>query len=297
MGVFGATAPVQNAGKVRNKGVEVIAKYHDSKGAVNYFINANFATVKNEITDLAGTEYPGRQIGDPISNYYGYVAEGLFADQEQIKNHADQSSLGTPKPGDISYKDLNGDGKITADDRQNLGSYMPRINYGFTLGADYKGFDLSMLWQGVAQVQTMIGGGVARPFAWFGNITPLQEHFDDRWTPTHMDARFPRTSFAAEQNYVGSSWWLFNTSFLKLRNIQFGYSLPKTLLTKTKAFSKARVYVSGENLLTLSSFHMMDPEFATSGVGDPFNTFTNGWNQNAGYGTTKRLTVGLTLTF
>ena len=297
LGVFGASAPVQNAGKVRNKGFEFIAKYRDSKGAFNYFINANFSTVKNEIMDLAGTGYPGRQVGDPITNYYGYVAEGLFKDQEQIKTHADQSGLGAPKPGDIMYKDLNGDGKITADDRQNLGSYMPRVNYGFTLGADYKGFDISMLWQGVAKVQTMIGGGVARPFAWFGNVTPLQEHFDDRWTPTNVDARFPRTSFAAEQNYVGSSWWIFNTGFLKLRNIQLGYALPKTLLDKTKLFSKARVYVSAENPLVLSRFKILDPEFATSGVADPFNTFTNGWNQDAGYGTTKRFTVGASLSF
>ena len=288
--ILGATPPEANAGSVRNTGYEFNASYKDRKGKVGYYINGNFAYVHNQITNLAGAQYPGFEVGDPVYNLYGYAAEGIFQNQAQISKHPDQSAIGTPQPGDIMFKDLNGDGKVDANDRKNLGSYFPSINYGLSLGVNYQGFDLSTVWQGVADVKAYLGGRLTEPFGDFGSSPIVQEL--DRWTPDgkNPNARFPRESFAATYNNIESSWWVFNTSFLKLRNVQLGYTIPASMMSKWKIL-KLRFYVSGENLLTISPFKIMDPETVTSG--DPFF----GYAGNNAYPTTKRYLAGISLTF
>ena len=288
--VLGAEPPLANAGAVKNSGFEVTAGFKNKAGKLGYYINANFAKVKNEITDLAGTGTPGREVGDPINNLFGYEAEGLFQTQDEITKHADQSAIGIPKPGDIIYKDVNNDGVVNADDRANLGSYFPSINYGVSFGFDYKGFDISTLWQGVAKVKTLLTGRLVQPFGTFGS-SPIDDHLD-RWTPdgNNPDARFPRMSFNTSYNYDKSSWWVFNTSFLKLRNVQLGYTLPSAIAGKIK-MSKVRVYISGENLLTISPFKIIDPETVTEG--DPFF----GFGGYGAYPTTRRFLAGISLTF
>lgn len=288
--ILGATPPVANAGAVSNKGYDLIVSFRDRIGQVGYYVNANFNKVKNKITDLAGTGYPGRELGDPIYNIYGYEAVGIFQSLEEINKHADQTALGgVPKPGDIIYADLNGDGKVDADDQTNLGSFFPGITYGFSFGASYKGFDLSTLWAGVADVKASIAGSrLAQPFGDYGS-SPIEEQLDS-WTTDNTNAKFPRASFNSSYNYVQSSFWVRNTAYLKLRNIQVGYSLPVAPLHNLK-ISKLRIYVSGENLLTFSPFKIMDPESIVSG--DPFFGFSG----TAAYPTTKRYLAGLSVTF
>jgi TonB-linked SusC/RagA family outer membrane protein len=288
--ILGASPPVANAGAVKNKGYDLIVSYHDKAGQVNYYVNANFNKVKNQITDLAGTQYPGRELGDPIYNLYGYKANGIFQNQDEISKHADQSALGgIPRPGDIIYEDLNGDKKVDAKDQTNLGSYFPGITYGFSFGANYKGFDFSTLWSGVADVEASIAGSrLAQPFGDFGS-SPIEAQLDS-WTADNPNAKYPRASFNASYNYVQSSFWIQNTAYLKLRNIQVGYSLPVTRLQNLK-ISKLRIYLSGENLLTFSPFKIMDPESIVSG--DPFF----GFGGSAAYPTTKRYLAGLSVTF
>lgn len=294
-GVLGAASPVENVASVKNKGFEIAAQYRDQIGQVNFYINANISKVKNEITDLAGAETPGREIGDPIRNLYGYRTDGLFASQNEIDAYGiDQSSLGgNPKPGDIKYLDITGDGIVNADDRESIGSPFPEVTYGFSFGLDYKGFDFSTVWQGVGNVKTMIAGRLQRPF-WLGS-SPLDPQLD-RWSPQNLNARYPRSSFANQANYVESDFWLEDASYLKLRNVQLGYTLPKSISDKI-GFEKLRLYVTGENLLTISSFKKdfgFDPEDVT-GAGDPL--FFAGSNTANNYPTTKRYIVGLNLTF
>jgi TonB-linked SusC/RagA family outer membrane protein len=288
--ILGAAPPVANAGAVRNKGYDLIVSYKDRIGQVGYYVNANFNKVKNKITDLAGTEYPGRELGDPIYNVYGYKADGIFQTQDEINKHADQTALGgTPKPGDIIYKDLNGDGKVDAKDQTNLGSYFPGMTYGFSFGANCKGFDFSTLWSGVADVKASIAGSrLAQPFGDYGS-SPIVEQLNS-WTVDNPNAKYPRASFNASYNYLQSSFWVRNTAYLKLRNIQIGYSLPIVVIHNLR-ISKLRIYVSGENLLTFSPFKIMDPESIVSG--DPFF----GFGGTAAYPTTKRYLAGLSLTF
>jgi TonB-linked SusC/RagA family outer membrane protein len=288
--ILGAAPPEANAGSVRNKGFDIILSYKDHIGEVEYFIGGNFNYVKNRITDLAGTQYPGREIGDPIDNLYGYVAEGIFRDEAQISKHADQSALGgVSVPGDIIYRDLNNDGKIDASDQQNLGTYFPEITYGFNFGANYKGFDFSTVWSGAADVHASIAGSrLAQPFGDFGS-SPIRAQLD-HWTPENPNASFPRLSFNASYNYVPSSFWARNTAYLKLRNVQVGYALPARLL-KSVRISRIRVYVSGENLLMISPFKIMDPESLTNG--DPFF----GFGGTGAYPTTKKYLAGISVTF
>lgn len=299
-GTFSGNFPFVNAASTRNQGYEVSLDYNRTLGDWKIGVNLNFSHVQTEITDLAGTDQPGISVGDPIANIYGYEALGIFQNQAEIDNHADQSALGpVSKPGDIKYKDINGpdgnpDGIINALDRKNLGSFFPKINYGIALRVDYKGFDFSMLWQGVSDVQAEIGGRQRQPFIL--GASPWKLHLDRATINRdgdveNADARYPRTLTTGNtKNYLTSSWWVESTAFLKLRNVQLGYNIPSKNLKKLN-ISKLRIYLSGENLLTFTNFKGFDPEIPTSGSVLPV------FSGNSGYPVTRTYLVGLNLTF
>ncbi len=289
-GIFGAGEPITNQLAVRNKGFEIQVDYQDKFGELNYYIGANFSKVKNEITDLAGTDSPGRRVGDPIANIYGYVAEGIFQNQEEVDQSPDQSALGgVTKPGDIRYKDLDGDGVINADDRTNLGSFFPGIDYGLRMGASYKGFNFSMVWQGVANVEALIGGRQQQPFIL--GASPWKVHIDraivKNGEVANPGAAYPRTTFGNANNFVPSTWWVKSTAFVKLRNVQLGYNLPSFVVKKLN-LEKVRIFISGENLLTITSFEGFDPETPT--IGDPL-----GLGSHNGYPPVRTYLIGINI--
>ena len=297
--ILGANPPTVNAGSVENKGWEFNLGYN---GGINdgfhYYVNANVGYVKNQITDLKGTERPGMDIGDPIQNIFGYVSDGLFNSQTEIDAAPTHNIAGAPKPGDIRYKDINGrdangeltglpDGVVDADDRKSLGSFFPKYNFGLNLGFDWKNFDFSMAWQGFAGHKVLTDGPTVRPF-WEGNAVPTQRMVDNFWTPTNENADFPRLGFSNQgRNYQKSTYWLNNGDFAKLRNMQIGYTLPSDALTAV-GVSRFRIYVSGENLLYISKLKDIDPEFAHG------NGFA--WNNN-NYPTNRQFLLGFNITF
>lgn len=299
-GVLPGNFPFVNAASTQNRGYELNLDFTDRWGDFGIDWNVNFSRVQTKITDLAGTDQPGFSVGDPVANIYGYVAEGLFQNMDEIDNHADQSALGTATgPGDIRYKDLSGpegapDGIINDLDRTNLGSYFPKVNYGFSLRITYKGFDLSSVWQGVGEVAAEIGGRQRQPF--FLGSSPWILHMDRAIVTRDGEvenpgARYPRTlTTGSTKNYVTSSWWVENTAFLKLRNAQVGYTFPEDLIRKANV-ERLRLYVAGENLLTFTKFEGFDPEIPTSGSVLP--TFAG----NSGYPVTRTYYIGLNLTF
>jgi TonB-linked SusC/RagA family outer membrane protein len=291
--ILGAPAPLSNAAAVRNTGFEINADYQSRTGNVNYYIKANISKVNNEITNLAGSDRPGMRVGDPLQNYYGYQALGIFQSDEEVSSAPGQAALGnTPKAGDIRYADLTKDGKVDAEDRINLGKRFPGINYGFSLGADYKSFDISMVFQGVADSKIMGRGRFIRPF--YLVASPMTYQLD-AWTPDNSDARFPAVSFSNVSNYLESSFWMQSGAYLKMRNIQIGYTLPKSVADKLK-ITRARFYVSAENLFTITSFdYGFDPEDVSYSATDPVSLF-NGTG-SANYPTTKRILAGLSITF
>ncbi len=301
--ILGASPPVANAGSVKNTGFEIALGYRNTVGEVRYGVNANVSKVKNEITGLGdetirlvdGNRY---EKGKSIANLYGFVAEGLFSDQADVKSHADQSALGgLSAAGDIRYKDLNGDQVIDNSDRQDLGTYFPVVSYGLSANVAWKNFDFSMLWQGVGGTRAYVTGRLARPFLLSGS--PLSIQYADRarigddGVLINPDARFPRTLFSNSNNYTGevadgraNSFFVKSTAFVKLRNVQLGYNVPAVLTQKLK-MDKVRVFLSGENLLTISPFnyYQVDPEIPSTG--DPVPS----------YPSVKTYLVGLNITF
>ncbi len=291
MNAFGLSVPVINAGSVQNKGIELMAGYHLLKGNFTFDVNANISVIKNEITSLAGTgPFPNgstiQGVGLPINALYGWVSEGLFQNQTEIDNHADQSSMGGPvAPGDIKYKDLNNDNVIDGKDRQFLGSYFPKTTYGININAGYKGFDAVLFLQGVGGVKSFVSGRILGSlYDKDGDPTSI---WWDRWTPENPGASFPRVWNSNSQNdpsATPSSFWVRNASYLRLKNIQIGYTLPDNLLAKV-GVKKVRIFWTGKDLLTFTQFYKwVDPEAPLGG-------------NSATYPMVKVNSLGINLTF
>ncbi|QNK61520.1 TonB-dependent receptor [Pedobacter sp. PAMC26386] len=279
--------PLVNSAATQNKGFEFGLTHNNKIGSdFTYSIGANFSIIKNKITQLADSRdnYDGRyiqRVGEAIGSFYGYEADGLFTDATDVKNHAFQSAA--TGPGDIKYKDLNGDGKIDANDRKVLGNDVPWLNYGFNINASYKGFDFSVLTYGVANVKTYLSEEASYPFF---NGASVKEQWLNRWTTANPNpnADFPRilTTAAGGQNYTPtSSFWLFNGAYFRVRGITLGYTLPKQV-TKKFGMSRLRVYGTSSNPFTIMADKRLadyDPESGSGRGGYPgIKTWSLGLN-------------------
>ncbi|SEL33769.1 SusC/RagA family TonB-linked outer membrane protein [Parapedobacter koreensis] len=253
-GAVGLGAPYQNAGKVRNKGWDISLNHFNTIGDFNYNVRLTLSDVKNEIVDLEGTgPYISgstiRMEGYPIDAFFGYQSQGLFQTAEEVAAHAALSS-GASAPGDIKYVDQNGDHVINADDRVVLGSNIPRYTYSADLTASFKGFDLNVFLQGVGKVEGYLQGSGVWAFDTGG--TAYMHHLD-RWTPENPNASYPRLTFGLTNNYQHSDYWMINGAYLRVKNIQLGYTLPQRILGN--GFIKNfRITASGQNLLTFDNF-------------------------------------------
>lgn len=275
---------VQNSGRLQNEGFEFTLGYQGNQGDFTYSISSNLTILNNQMLDLGvgNIKQPNGLIGngsdlfigEPLDLYYGLVADGLFIDQADIDGYADQSAINTtPKPGDIRYKDINGpdgvpDGQVDATyDRNVLGSQIPKYNYGVTLGAGYKGFNLSVLLQGAAQVNGRLDNAAGYAFLNQGGIQRWQA--EERWRPDNpsRNAGYPRLETipnGGTPNSLLSSFWVLNASYLKVRNVQLSYSLPTSILENVK-LQALQIRFSGENLLNFHNYRDgWDPELNTS---------------------------------
>ena len=273
--VFGAPYPVQNAGRIENKGWEVQIGWTERRDDFTYRANFNISDVKNRVVDLGGTDPTIgdriRMVGQPLDAFYGLVAERL-AQEDDFSYDPEQGTfvadfphvISDPvAPGDIIYKDLNGDGEITLDaDRQVIGSHIPRYTFGFRGEVGWKGFDLSIFLQGVGDVDGYLYGS-ARHALISESSFPQKIHLD-RWTPENTDASYPRLSYQQNYNQRLSTYWLEDASYIRLKNIQLGYTLPASTLERMR-MSNLRVYASAENLFTQTDFfYGYDPESPVS---------------------------------
>ncbi|PZX51252.1 TonB-linked SusC/RagA family outer membrane protein [Algoriphagus ratkowskyi] len=274
----------QNSGELRNSGLELVLDYRHSGNDFNFRAGGNLTIINNEVIDLGvgNIDQPNGLVGNgsslfighPMNIYYGYQADGLFVDAEDVANWAEMKSINpNTKPGDIRYKDISGpdgvpDGIVNATyDRTVLGSQIPKFNFGLNLGADFKGFDFSMLIQGVAGVKGNLSGDAGYAFNNQGGVQKWQ--MEERWTTENPDrnAGYPRLEFISNSgtpNTLLSSFWTLDGSYVKLRNVQLGYSLPQPALEKLK-ISRLRMYVSAENIFTYSNYRKgWDPEVNTA---------------------------------
>ncbi len=289
-GLFGGGTPIQNAGKVRNKGWELAARYQFTTGGVDHTVSGNLSDSKNKVIDIKGTEWiNGFDVntivreGYPINSYYAYRWDGYFQTADEVEQGPHLDGI-TPKPGDLRYVDKNGDGIVKEeDDRFILGNRFPRFLYGFNYAVGWKGLDFSMFWQGVGQRKVWLRGESVEAFH-NNNEGPVFDFHIDRWTPTNPDAMYPRLTVGAESanNAVKSSFWIENAAYLRLKNVQLGYTLPEHW-TKRMSLSRLRIYTSIQNALTFSDMKGgWDPETADGGgrIYPVNRTFSVGLNLN-----------------
>ena len=271
---FGANLPTENIGRVTNKGIEVVLSHNNRiSNDLSYFVSGNFTYAKNKIIEAAeAINVPaGKRItGRPNGGYYGYKAIGIFKDAADFNNSPKTAAfLATSGPGDIKYEDLSGpngtpDGVIDDFDVTYLGGgALPEIIYGISGGINYKGFEASFLFQGATRSQQYLTQNSAWAFYNGGRVT---EEWLDRWTPDRADASLPRLSLNANgNNYVTSSFWLKDATYLRLKNVEVAYTFKAEFLSKLN-LTGVRVYANGQNLFTLTDILNVDPE-NTSAIG------------------------------
>jgi TonB-linked SusC/RagA family outer membrane protein len=308
--LIGGTAkpPFLNAGKVQNEGLEIDLGYKNNDHKFIYDVSVNFSTIANKVLSLSnGQPIAGGRIdnnynatlttvGHPIGSFYLYEQEGIFQNAADVFAHAYQGK--NIQPGDVKFKDQNGDGVINEEDRAFLGSAIPKYTFGATANFEYGNFDLSVFFQGqygnkiYSQVNMDIEG-FYRAF----NVT--QRVYDERWHGEGTSNSMPRVSFnGASNNKYPSSRFLEDGSYVRLKNLQIGYTIPEKIV-KRFGIKSLRIYATGQNLWTLTNYTGLDPEMHIS---DNVKRDTYGGDVGAGidwgtYPSARSYIFGLNLNF
>lgn len=276
-----STQPYVNIGKMRNSGVDASLEYHQPLGKdVMLTVRGNVTYARNVVVDQDQPDwkylYMNRK-GQSQYQTFGLVAAGFYKDQEDIDSWP-QSTYGAVQPGDIKYQDLNGDGKIDSYDLKAIGyTDVPEIMYGFGFSLQWKAFDFSAFFQGVGNVNfstrtDQTQGFIARNIKEAGVFSDLYNNY---WTPDRPDAKYPRLTIGTNNNNnQTSTFWMVNGRYMRLKNLEIGYTLPKRIANKI-AMQNLRVYLSGVNLFTFSPFKLWDPDLQTGATNYPNNRVIN----------------------
>ncbi|NLR94332.1 SusC/RagA family TonB-linked outer membrane protein [Flammeovirga agarivorans] len=300
----GVEPPIVNLGTISNRGIEIELGYRGAVGDFKYDVKGNITTIKNEVVSLGGSDamlpgndiaYTGAQtfsaVGASASQFYMYKTNGIFQTQEQIDNYVGPE--GTPiqpnaQPGDVIYVDVNGDGMIDSQDITDVGSPLPTLEYGLNLGFSYKGWDMSMFFQGVSGNKILNVNRYEMEAA--NNGFNVSSDLMNAWTPTNTNTDIPRNvQVDNNNNYMMSDRFLEDGSYFRLKNIQIGYSLPKSTLAKMKV-EKLRIYVNADNLFTITDYSGYDPEIV------PTDALTQGVDYG-NYPMYQTFTAGVQVTF
>ena len=279
----GSKLPYVNVGETRNRGVDMSAEWHKQLGEWYLTGRGNFTYNRNNLVNNDEPDWKykyqnriGKPYGVGAGQPWGLLAVGLFESEEEIANSPKQT-FGEYRVGDIKYQDINGDGRIDADDNIYLGyTTLPEITYGFGFNAEYKGFDFGVFFQGVDHVNFFLGGSsltsvfsstsiersAVQRDVWEKGWNSLTNNGAD--LSRASEAVYPRlavgSAAGSSNNSQTSSWWQRDGAYLRLKNIELGYTLPKKLIARTGFIQSVRVYVAGNNLLTFSKFKLWDPE-------------------------------------
>lgn len=289
----GMSLPQENIGKVTNSGIEIVATYRDRLGDFEWGVSGNFTYAENKVNymdEAMSTPAWQKTTGHPIDGLILYQAVGIYQTQEQVdaSPHIDGA-----KPGDLIYKDTNGDEKITWDDAIRIDeTATPKIIYGFTLNGTWKGIDLNVFFQGQAKAVQLV-----QP-----TMNMATDFYEGRWraentAEENMSAKWPKAfikqTYGDTWNGTASTWWLRNASFLRLKSVELGYTLPKQWTSKL-GVEKARFYVNGNNLFTIDNFKIGDPEAGTTKNDDGAYVNSNGV---LSYPLQRMVTFGANITF
>lgn len=269
---LGAQLPVENFGIIDNRGFEVVLKHQNTIKDFDYFTNLNFSFSKNEIVDLAEAEDVDplrRRTGRALNTRFGLIADGIFLTQQEIDDLDAAAPSGSyqeggASPGDIRYVDVNGDGEVNSDDRTVIGKgNIPEVTFGLNLGLNYKQFDFSALFQGATNFNVYLQQEAA--YAFFNGGKVFDRHLGRAQIGTdgnviNPNASYPRITLNdRDRNERTSSYWVEDGDYLRLKNIEIGYTLPERISSKM-GVSSFRVYTNGRNLVTWSKLKHIDPE-------------------------------------
>lgn len=283
----GNVDPYVNAASIQNQGIEGAITYRNNDNPFKYDVSLNATTIKNKVLDVgnrgAGINYiqtglTRSQVGEPVGQWYLLRATGLFQSQAEIdnyKNKEGQVIQPFAKPGDVRYVDTNGDGKITDDDRQFVGSPWPKLQTGAQFNASFKGFSFNLQLVGIFGYQ--LYSDVYRILQSYQHTNFLRSV--SPWTPNNTNTNDARLGLGtndvgiADNIRGGSSRWLSDAGYLRIRNLELGYQLPESLVRRAN-FTNARIYISGQNLLTITKYVGLDPDVTGAGILD--RGFDNG---------------------
>lgn len=282
-------APYVNAASIQNQGMELALSYRSRHGDMTYYINPNLSVVKNEVVSIAGSEpilggfglsdgpLTKTEPGRPIGSFFLWEMDGIFQSMEEIEASPFQTK--DTRPGDVRFKDINGDNIIDDKDRSHKGNPFPNFTYGMQMGVDYKNFDLSMMLQGVQgnDVYFLYGN-----FAYETQSRGFNSYADilDRWTPTNTDTNIPKVSLDDRNgNRRSSTRFLYDGSYMRIRNISLGYNLRSVI--NWRAISGMRVFVTVQNAFTFTKYPGLDPEIQANA------------NDTRGLGISSDLAVGI----
>lgn len=274
--------PFQNAGKMRNRGLEISLQYKNYDHPVGYSVGANFTTIQNRVLDLGannanidGASFMNTvhltrtTVGRPIAQFYGLKTDGLFQNWDEVHAQTAQKNVA---PGDVRYKLVNKDNLFSSENYTYLGSPLPKFSYSFNAAASYKGFDLSVALQGVYGNKIYNG-----PSTYTRSTQNLSYNYArdmiKRWRGegTQTDARYPRLGgLDANNSILQSDRYLEDGSYLRIKMIQLGYTLPVTLTTKI-GIKSVRIYINAQNLYTFTKYTGLDPEIGMKGGEDPLD--------------------------
>lgn len=306
-----------NVGKMRNRGFEMEIGYNK---AVNkdfgFNVSLNVSAIKNEMTELdEDVSYIGlptsvihslnfdqevsrSAVGQPIGSFFAYKEAGLFQSEEEIKsytNSAGELLQPNAKPGDIKFVDVDGNGVIDGNDRTYVGNPLPDVTTGLTLGANFHNFDISLFFQG------MFGNDVYDLTRYVGDFYNQSQYNKncrvlDAWTPTHTQTDIPRVTMDDPNNNIRpSSYYVQNASFVRLKNVKIGYSVPQSVLSKIK-FNSLYIYAQATNLFTITGYDGIDPEVGLQSYSSDYRNLDMGVDRGI-YPLSRTFTLGVNVSF
>nr|WP_316929675.1 SusC/RagA family TonB-linked outer membrane protein [Bacteroides neonati] len=280
--VLGVPVPKKNNGIVDNKGVEIALSWNDRISDFAYHIGGQFTFARNEIMQMNEEYRPydyQKRTGTSIGQIFGYEVQGIYQSQEQIDNREVKQKLGTVRPGDLMFKDQNGDNIIDSYDQVALGynAGMPEIYYSFDLGAEYKGVGVYAQFQGTGHYTKMLDTrSVYRPIV--GNNTISTHYYENRWSESTPNGTLPRLTYTgSDNNYNNNSMWITDASFLKLRTLELYYNFPARLLKRTKFMDGAKLFARAHDLFCFDKIDLQDPE-ALGAVHPTMTQYAFGFN-------------------
>ena len=265
--------PDQNVGEMENEGIDLSISYikrSQNKNEFGYSIDGNVSYVINEVTKFREGDSPDQlyliREGYPYQSLYGFKALGIYQSDSEAEEHMHANSY-IPEAGDIKYEDVNGDGKINYEDKQGLGNTIPKVTYGLNFSANYKGFTFNALMKGIAGVNAYTQNAWTEPLGISGGT--ITKRWTDAWSPDNTDTDLPKIKMNDTWNRKESSFWTVDMSYLKLQNVQLGYTIPKNW-TSQIGLRKLHIYMSAKNLLTF----MKDDDY--EGFNPERSTFSSG---------------------